>query len=88
MIYDKDSEPNAAYIEKRTAERMTNQPPAQRYDLNGNPLPRPHILTTRCEECHMPLTAYAEFHPYEACVEFKRTHDSRTVLAMLEAQRG
>lgn len=41
-------------------------------------------FSSKCEECGMPTLGLQEFHPYEACVEFKRTHDSRTVEPLLE----
>lgn len=42
------------------------------------------VFKTKCHDCDMPTLAADEFHPYEACEEFKRTHDSRTVEPLLE----
>ena len=49
-----------------------------RRDLSGNPI-KDSALTTACAECGMPLTSFAEFHPWEACEAYKATHDSREV---------
>lgn len=50
----------------------------RRYDIYGNELTE-KVQTTKCFDCGMGLVHAAEFHPYEACEEFKATHDSRKV---------
>lgn len=50
----------------------------KRYDIHGNELTG-KIHTSKCFDCGMGTVGAAEFHPYEACEEFKRSHDSRKV---------
>lgn len=42
------------------------------------------VFKTKCHDCGMPTLAADEFHPYEACREFKWSHDSRTVEPLFE----
>jgi hypothetical protein len=50
----------------------------KRYDPNGNQIATSPLEMTECDECGMPVYGM-EFHPYEACEVYKRTHDSREV---------
>jgi uncharacterized OB-fold protein len=54
----------------------------QRYDFDGNLL-HEKIHVTKCGSCGMGLVSAREYHPFEACEEFERTHDSRKVWRML-----
>lgn len=45
---------------------MTTRPFARHRDL-------------KCHECGMPLEYVGQFHPWEACRIFERTHDSSVV---------
>lgn len=62
----------------------------RRFDLNGYEL-RDIIHVTTCGECGMGLVSAAEFHPWAACEEFKRSHDSsavwRTLMPLVEELR-
>jgi hypothetical protein len=40
-------------------------------------------IAMHCADCGMGLISAREFHPIEACDEFKRSHDPRTVLELL-----
>lgn len=53
-----------------------------RIDIRGNVIDN-RIHVTRCAECGMGCVDAAEWHPWEACEVFKRTHDSREVWRML-----
>ena len=60
----------------------------ERYDIRGNKLTG-SIFESKCGECGMPTLSEAEFHPYEACKIYKRTHDSRDVwLAIVPLMRA
>lgn len=50
----------------------------KRYSIHGDQY-QSSIQTSRCAECGMGTIDANEFHPWEACEEFKRTHDSREV---------
>jgi hypothetical protein len=54
-----------------------------RYSIHGHRLTG-RVFETKCHECGMPTISADEFHPWEACVTFKRTHDSREVERALE----
>ncbi len=54
----------------------------KRYRLDGTTI-EANVLKSKCYECGMPTLAPDEFHPYEACVEFKKSHDSGTVEPLL-----
>ncbi len=54
-----------------------------RFTFDGRELPR---LTeeSRCGSCGMTTWDGAEWHPYEACEVYERTHDSREVWRALQ----
>ena len=54
----------------------------KRYDIRGRELADVDD-NTQCFDCGMGLLHASEFHPYEACEEFKATHDSRKVWARI-----
>ena len=58
----------------------------KRYRLDGTMI-EASVFTSKCYECGMPTLAPDEFHPYEACVEFKETHDSGSVEALLRRMK-
>ena len=41
----------------------------------------------KCHDCGMPLEHVGQFHPWEACRLFERTHDSSVVAAWVKTQR-
>lgn len=49
-----------------------------RYSIHGHRLTG-RVFTSKCGDCGMDTISEDEFHPYEACEVFKRTHDSREV---------
>ena len=62
----------------RLAEIIAQSRDGQRFTINGERIISP-IHVTNCGECGMGTCSEAEYHPYSACVTFKRTHDSREV---------
>ena len=55
----------------------------KRYRLDGTII-EANVFASKCHECGMPTLAPDEFHPHEACVEFKRSGSSDTVEPLLE----
>lgn len=53
-----------------------------RIDIRGNVIDNT-IHVTKCGECGMGLVDAAEWHPWDACVVFSKTYDSREVWRML-----
>jgi len=56
--------------------------PTLRLRIDGTPI-KNVIQHDRCGDCGMGLCDPMEWHPYEACVNFKQTHDSGQVWALL-----
>lgn len=54
----------------------------ERYRIDGTPITNV-IQHDKCFECGMGLCDPREYHPWEACEEFKRSHDSRKVWRLL-----
>ena len=55
----------------------------RRRSIHGNFLTG-SVFKTQCHDCGMPTLDYDEFHPYEACEEFRRTQDSTKVEVLLD----
>lgn len=54
-----------------------------RYSIHGHQLTGT-VFETSCGDCGMPTISADEFHPYEACKVYLRTHDSRAVERVIE----